>query len=194
VLAYRASVLTENRHGLIVETDVSAPSHEAERAAARDMLAMLPHARRTRTLGADKGYDTPDFIEDLRLLGFTPHVSPNPARYRGQRSAIDARTTRHPGYELSQRKRKLVEEGFGWQQTVGLLRKLHQRGREKVAWIFTFTSALQSRTTSHALGHLIECPRRGNRLPNRDSNRGVRHHTSVDRATPQEPLGFSAPC
>jgi transposase len=140
-LGYQASVLMENRHGLIVDTDLRTPSGDAELAAARDMLMLLPPSRRRRTVGADKGYDTPDFIEDVRLLGFTPHVSPNPRRYRGQRSAIDRRTTRHPGYAVSQRKRKLVEEAFGWQKCVGLLRKLRHRGRDKVAWIFTFTSA-----------------------------------------------------
>jgi len=91
-----------------------------------------------RTLGADKGYDTPDFIAGVRALGFTPHVSPNRHRWR---STVDARTTRHPGYLVSQRKRKLVEAGFGWHKSVGLLRKLHHGGREKVAWIFAFTRA-----------------------------------------------------
>jgi len=140
-LGYQASVLTENRHGLIVQTDVRAPEHHAERDAAREMLTLLEPTRRRRTLGADKGYDTPDFIADVRALGFTPHVSPNPSRYRGGRSALDGRTTRHLTYEWSQRKRKLVEEGFGWGKCVGLLRKLHHRGLEKVSWIFAFTSA-----------------------------------------------------
>ena len=140
-LGYQASVLTENRHGLIVQTDVRAPEHHAERDAALEMLTLLEPTRRQRTLGADKGYDTPGFIADVRALGFTPHVSPNPIRYRGGRSAVDGRTTRHVTYECSQRKRKLVEEGFGWQKCVGLLRKLHHRGRDKVSWIFAFTSA-----------------------------------------------------
>jgi hypothetical protein len=104
------------------------------------MLTVLPWTARRRTLGADKGYDTPDFIAGVRALGYTPHVSPNRHRFR-RRSTVDGRTTRHPGYAISQRKRKLVEEGFGWQKVVGLLRKLHHRGREKVAWIFAFTSA-----------------------------------------------------
>ena len=80
------------------------------------------------------------FIARVRALGFTPHVTPNVHRYR-RRSTVDGRTTRHGGYAVSQRKRKLVEEGFGWHKSVGLLRKLHHRGREKVAWIFAFTSA-----------------------------------------------------
>lgn len=139
-LGYQASVLTENRHGLIVQTDVRAPGYHAERAAALAMLTRLAPQRRHRTLGADKGYDTPDFIAGVRALGLTPHVSPNRHRYR-RRSTVDGRTTRHPGYVISQRKRKLVEEGFGWQKCVGVLRKLHHRGREKVSWIFAFTSA-----------------------------------------------------
>ena len=141
ILGYQASVLMENRNGLIVQTDVRAPSGHAEREAALEMLTTLDPRRGRRTLGADKGYDAPEFIADVRHLGFTPHVSPNPTRYRGGQSAVDERTTRHPGYEISQRKRKLVEQGFGWEKCVGLLRKLHHRGREKVSWIFTFANA-----------------------------------------------------
>lgn len=141
VLAYQASVLTENRHGLIVQTDVRSPHGHAECEAGLEMLTCLPPSRRQRTLGADRGYDVPAFVAGVRSLHFTPHVSPNPRRYRGHRSAVDGRTTRHPGYVTSQRKRKLVEQGFGWQKSVGVLRKLHHRGREKVAWLFTFTSA-----------------------------------------------------
>jgi transposase len=140
-LGYQASVLMENRHGLIVQTDVRPPSYHAERDAALEMLSLLPPSPWRRTVGADKGYDAPDFIAGVRQLGFTPHVSPNPARYKRGRTPIDQRTTRHPGFEVSQRKRKLVEEGFGWQKSVGLLRKLHHRGRERVSWIFAFTSA-----------------------------------------------------
>lgn len=142
-LGYQASVVTENRHGLIVATDVRAPSYHAEREAALAMVARLRRWRRRRrrgTLGADKGYDTREFIAGVRRLGFTPHVSPNRGRHR-RRSTVDGRTTRHPGYVVSQRKRKLVEEGFGWHKCVGLLRKLHHRRRERVAWIFAFTSA-----------------------------------------------------
>lgn len=139
-LGYQASVLTENRHGLIVQTDVRAPSYHAEREAALEMLTLLEPRRRRRTLGADKGYDAPEVLDGVRTLGFTPHVSPNQHRWRRGRS-VDGRTTRHSGFEASQRKRKLVEEGFGWQKCVGVLRKLHHRGREKVSWIFTFTSA-----------------------------------------------------
>jgi len=139
-LGYQASVLTENRHGLIVQTDVRAPGYHAERDAALEMLTLLEPRRGRRTLGADKGYDVPDFIAGVRALGFTPHVSPNRHRFR-RRSTLDGRTTRHEGYEVSQRKRKLVEEAFGWQKVIGILRKLHHRGRDLVSWIFTFTSA-----------------------------------------------------
>ncbi|HKV56307.1 MAG TPA: IS5 family transposase [Candidatus Binataceae bacterium] len=141
ILAYQASVLTENRHGLIVQTDVRSPSGHAECDAGLTMLTCLPPSRRQRTLGADRGYDVPEFVAGVRRLRFTPHVSPNPKRYRGQQSAIDERTTRHGGYVISQRKRKLVEQGFGWQKSVGVLRKLHHRGCEVVGWLFAFTSA-----------------------------------------------------
>lgn len=142
ILGYQASVLMENRNGFIVQTDVRAPGGHAECDAALELLTTLPPTRRRRTLGADKGYDVPDFIADVRSLGFTTHVSPNPYRYRGlKRSVVDGRTTRHPSYVISQRKRKLIEQGFGWQKCVGLLRKLHHRGHERVSWIFAFTSA-----------------------------------------------------
>ena len=140
VLAYQASVVMDNRHGLIVQTDVRAPGYHAERDAALEMLTCLEPRSRRRTLGADKGYDEHEFIAAVRRLGITPHVAPN-LHARRSHSAVDGRTTRHAGYDTSQRKRKLVEEGFGWQQCVGLLRKLHHRGRETVGWIFAFTSA-----------------------------------------------------
>jgi transposase len=139
-LGYQASVLTENRHGLIVQTDVRAPGYHAERDAALEMLTLLEPRVERRTLGADKGYDTPDFVAGVRALGFTPHVSPNRHRYR-RRSTVDERTLRHPGYAVSQRTRKLVEEAFGWQKSIGILRKLHHRGRDLVSWVFAFTSA-----------------------------------------------------
>jgi transposase len=150
VLAYQASVLMENRHGLIVQTDVRAPEYHAERDAALEMLTCLEPRVRRRTLGADKGYDEDGFLADVRRLGITPHVAPN-LHARRLRSHVDGRTTRHAGYEVSQRKRKLVEEGFGWQKCVGLLRKLHHRGRDTVGWIFTFTSAAYNLVRLRAL-------------------------------------------
>jgi hypothetical protein len=91
------------------------------------------------TLAADKAYDTQAFVRDLRQRRVTPHVAQNQKRRGG--SAIDQRTTRHPGYEISQRKRKRVEEIFGWLKTVGLLRKTRHRGLELVGWIFKFATA-----------------------------------------------------
>jgi transposase len=144
MLCYQASVVAENRHGLIVQTDIRSPSFDAERDAAIEMLTTLEpggrRPRRSRTLGADKGYDTDDFVDGVRALGFTPHISPN-VHSRRFRSTIDGRTLRHAGFAISQRKRKLVEEGFGWGKVVGVLRKLHHRGCRLVSWIFTFTSA-----------------------------------------------------
>ena len=103
------------------------------------MLDDLPDGGR-KTLGGDKNYDTRDFVRDTRELGVTPHVAQYPETTR-RASAIDGRTTRHAGYEISQRKRKLVEQAFGWMKTVGLLRKLHHRGTPLVNWVFTFHAA-----------------------------------------------------
>jgi len=140
LLCHLGSVVMDNRHGLIVATDVRPPAYEAEREAAVEMLTTLEPRARRRTLGADKGYDAPDFVAGARACNTTPHVAQNIHATR-PRSAVDRRTTRHPGFDVSQVKRKLVEEGFGWGKTIGGLRKLHHRGREKVGWIFTFTNA-----------------------------------------------------
>jgi transposase len=138
-LAYLGHLLMENRHGLIVDALVTAATGTAEREAALIMLSELPDAGRV-TVGGDKNYDTWDFVHTLRELGVTPHVAQYPETDR-RGSAIDGRTTRHAGYEVSQRKRKLVEQAFGWVKTVGLLRKLHHRGGPLVDWIFTFHAA-----------------------------------------------------
>ena len=137
-LCYSANVLMENRHGLIVDTEVAHATGTAERDSALAMLERQPGRKRRRTLGADKGYDTKEFVAAARERGFTPHVARNTA---GRQSAIDGRTTRHGGYAVSQRKRKLVEQGFGWGKTVALLRKLRHRGKDLVGWMFAFTSA-----------------------------------------------------
>jgi hypothetical protein len=92
------------------------------------------------TVAADKAYDTRDFVANLRVMGATPHVAQFGGHGR-RGSAIDGRTTRHAGYAVSQRKRKLVEQGFGWMKTVGGLRQLRHRGGQRVGWIFTFTAA-----------------------------------------------------
>jgi len=137
-LAYLAHLLTENRHGFIVDTAVTVATGTAERDAAIVMLGELPLTTRRITVGADKGYDTRDWVRAVRTMGITPHV----AQYTGNRgSAIDQRTTRHPSYAVSQRCRKKVEQPFGWMKTVGLLRKLRHRGGRLVDWIFTFTAA-----------------------------------------------------
>jgi DDE family transposase len=139
-LCHLGSVLMDNRHGLIVATDVRPPAYEAERDAGVEMLDTLEPRARRRTFGADKGYDTVDFVEGVRACNTTPHVAQNIHETLPE-SAVDGRTRRYAGYDVSQVKRKLVEEGFGWGKTIGGLRKLHHRGQEKVAWIFAFTNA-----------------------------------------------------
>ena len=133
-LSYTGHVLMENRHGLVVDAVVDLATGTAERDAAFEMAAEIPGDRRV-TVGGDKNYDTADLVEKWRGLNVTPHVAQNNKR---RRSAIDERTTRHPGYLISQKKRKCVEEIFGWLKTVGGLRKLRHRGLERVGWMFTF--------------------------------------------------------
>lgn len=131
-LAYLGHVLIENRNGLVVDARLTQADGFAEREAALEMVSELPGGR--ATLGADKGYDDRLFVDGLRASGVTPHVSQKKA------SAIDGRTTRHAGYEVSQRVRKRVEEVFGWMKTVGGVRKTRHRGRARVGWVFTFTA------------------------------------------------------
>ena len=137
-LFYTGHVLMENRNGLAVGGCVLPASGYAERAAALELLGALDRDRRL-TLGADKGYDTRDFVAAVRLLGVTPHVAQNTGHRR--RSAIDDRTTRHAGYAVSQQRRKRVEEIFGWLKTIGLMRKTRHRGTRRVDWMFTFALA-----------------------------------------------------
>lgn len=138
-LAYLGHLLTENRHGLIVDTAVTTADGTGERDAAIVMLGELPLTSRRVTVGADKLYDTAAWVAATRRMRITPHVAQSTARRGG--SAIDGRTTRHAGYAVSQRKRKLVEQAFGWMKTVGLFRKLRHRGGRLVDWIFTFGAA-----------------------------------------------------
>jgi transposase len=138
-LGYLAHLLTENRHGLIVDTAVTAASGTAERDAALIMLGELPLTTRRLTVAADKAYDTRAWVTAVRRLRITPHVAQNEFGYGG--SAIDARTTRHAGYRLSHRKRKLIEQAFGWLKTVALFRKLRHRGGRLVDWLFSFGAA-----------------------------------------------------
>jgi IS5 family transposase len=137
-LSYNGNLLTENRNGLIVNTEIFQANGTAERDAALVMLEQLMGTQRV-TLGGDKGYDTRDFVAECRNLNVTPHVAQNVNRSGG--SAIDGRTTRHTGYEVSQRKRKRIEECFGWLKTIALMRKVRHRGLAKVGWVFTFAAA-----------------------------------------------------
>ena len=125
-LSYLGHVLTENRHGLVVDVESTAADGYAERQAAITMLERSTSGR--ATLGADRGYDTRDFVAALRGRGVTPHVARNDRR---RRSAVDGRTTRHAGYAVSQRRRKRVEEVFGWLKTAGGGRKLRYVGRAR---------------------------------------------------------------
>ena len=136
-LAYCGNVLIENRNGLVVDTELLQCNGTAERDAAMLMAERVEGTERI-TLAADKGYDTKDFVSEMRGMNVTPHVSQNTKRAGG--SAIDGRTTRHAGYQVSQRKRKRIEEVFGWIKTVGTLRKTRHRGLETVRWAFTFTA------------------------------------------------------
>ena len=129
ILAYLGHVVIENRNGLVVNAKASLAEGAAERETALDMLAELP-PKANRTVGADKAFDTFDFVAGVRALGFTPHIAQNRKRKGG--SAIDARTTRHRGYELSQRTRKRVEEPFGWGKSVGQIRQTLFRGLDRV--------------------------------------------------------------
>jgi transposase len=137
-LSFIGHATMENRHGIFVDTRLTLVSGHAERLAALEMIE--PHADKPNrvTLGGDKGYDTADFVMELREINVTPHIAQNTSR---RRSAIDGRTTRHPGYDVSQRIRKRIEEGFGWMKTIGGMRRPMYRGREKVAWHFTFVAA-----------------------------------------------------
>src|ERR1700683_172961 len=137
-LAYCGNVMIENRNGLVVDTVLVQPSGTAERDAAMLMAERIEGTERV-TVAADKAYDTKDLVAVMRELNVTPHVTQNEKRPGG--SAIDGRTTRHAGYQLSQRKRKRIEEVFGWMKTVGMLRKTRHRGVFKVGWVFTFTAA-----------------------------------------------------
>ena len=134
-LCYLGHALMENRNGLVVDTRVSLANGTAERKAAIEMVENVPGKHRI-TLGADKGYDSTDFVERMRFLNATAHVAQN-----GRGSAIDGRTTRHEGYNISLKIRKRVEEIFGWMKTIGCLGKLHHRGQERIQGIFTLAAA-----------------------------------------------------
>ena len=135
-IAYLGHVLMENRHALVVDTRLTLATGTAEREAALEMVADCPGNHRI-TLGADKAYDVAEFVADLREYNVTPHVSQNTTN---RRSAIDGRTTRHPGYAVSVRVRKRIEEVFGWIKAAAGFRKTHHRGLARVGWMFTLTA------------------------------------------------------
>lgn len=136
-LAYLGHLLTENRNGLIVSALVTEADGYAERLAAIEMVEEVAGRRRI-TLGADKGFDTEDFVAACRKHNVTPHVAQNT---ENRASRIDERTVRHKGYEISQRKRKRIEECFGWMKTIAGMRKTRHKGTDRVGWMFVFTAA-----------------------------------------------------
>ena len=137
-LSFMGHALMENRSGLVVAATVTKATGTAERKAAEEMIVRHSPGVRRVTLGCDKGYDAASFVADMRALNVTPHIAQN---ISGRRSAIDSRTTRHPGYAVSQRKRKRIEEPFGWGKTIGGLARPMLRGVEKLRFKFTLTMA-----------------------------------------------------
>jgi hypothetical protein len=133
-LSFAGHVLMENRNGIAVNACVNLAEGRAEVEAAVAMVEEIPGQHRV-TLGGDKNYDTKEFVQEMRDHQVTPHLALKAT------TIIDARTTRHPGYAISQQKRKRVEEIFGWLKTVGGLRKTRHRGVERVGWMFTFALA-----------------------------------------------------
>ena len=148
-LAYLGHVLLDNRHGLAANVCVTAATGTAEREAATSMLAAS--APPGSTVGADRGYDVARFVDEVRALELTPHIA-----RKTPYSAIDVRTTLYPGYQVSQRKRKLVEQVFGWMKTVGGLRKLRHRGGSLVAWNVTIAAAAYNLVRLRSL--VATCP------------------------------------
>ena len=138
-LCYSGHLLMEHRNALIVDAELITADGYAERATALEMIARLPQTARRRTVAGDKGYDTRAFIAEARQLGFTPHVAQNTTR---QRSAIDGRTIRHPGRQVSMRIRKRIEEPFGWIKTIGGGRKLRYIGQARNRAWFKITAAV----------------------------------------------------
>ena len=138
-LSYAGHLLMENRNALLVDLELSEATGYAERDTALEMLGRLPASKRRRTLAGDKGYDTKQFVADLRKLRITPHIAPNTTR---NRSTIDGRTTRHEGHAVSQRIRKRIEEPFGWIKTIAGGRKLRYIGKERNRAWFLMTGAV----------------------------------------------------
>ena len=149
-LYFMGHVLMENRNGLVVDTRVTPATGTAERGAGLSMVADIPGGKRI-TIGADKGYDYANYVAGLRSLIATPHVTTQ--KIKGP--AIDGWTTRHAGYAVSQRKRKRVEEIFGWMKTVGWLRKARYKGEEKIDWLFTLSAAAYNMVWMRNLGIVV---------------------------------------
>jgi transposase len=140
-LAYLGHLLIENRHGLIADAMATVADGYGEREAATLMVSTQWQRApgRRRTVGADKAYDAADFVDLMRELKTTPHVTQNLARNGG--SAIDGRTTRHAGYAMSQHARPRIEPAFGWLKTIAWMRKVKLRGLPNVDWLLVFASA-----------------------------------------------------
>jgi transposase len=137
-LCFVGHALMENRNGLVVDACLTQADGHAERIAALHMIEPRADRPTPVTLGADKAYDAEDFVNELRSMNATPHVAQNTT---GRSSAIDRRTTRHPGYAMSQRIRKRIEEAFGWIKTIAGQARTKFRGRERVGWAFAFAAA-----------------------------------------------------
>ena len=151
-LCFMGHALMENRNGLVVDACLTEANGHAERIAALHMIEPRADRPRPITLGADRGYDAEDFINELRSMKATPHVAQNTS---GRSSAVDGRTTRHAGYAVSQRIRKRIEEAFGWIKTVAGQERTKFRGRERVGWAFTFAAAAYNLAR---LPKLLEAP------------------------------------
>ena len=149
---FMGHALMENRNGLVVDACLTEANGHAERIAALHMIEPRADRPRPITLGADKGYDAEDFVNELRSMNATPHVAQNTS---GRSSAVDGRTTRHAGYAVSQRIRKRIEEAFGWIKTIAGQERTKFRGRERVGWAFTFAAAAYNLAR---LPKLLEAP------------------------------------
>jgi transposase len=194
-LSYMAHVLMENRNGLVMDTRLTKSTGQAERESAWMMAWRVAGGQRRITLGGDKNYDTQQLVASLRAIQATPHVAQNEHARRS--SAIDERTTRHAGYAVSQRKRKRVEEIFGWIKTIAGLRKTKHRGRKRVGWMFTFAAAafnlvrLRNLTTPAAASKPPYGPDRQKAAPGDFRNHQLK---IAERLILISSLGFSAAC
>jgi transposase len=188
-LSYLGDVLMENRNGLVVDTRLTRATGTGERDAALDMAARIPGGSKRVTLGGDKNYDTRDFVSKLRDAAVTPHVARN--QHERRTSAIDERTTRHKGYAISQRKRKRVEEIFGWIKTIAGLRKTRHRGKRRVGWMFTFAAAAYNLVRMRNLARTAACSSQGRRAkcPGTSPSHETTHKTTI-KARRSSPPGW----